>query len=207
MRVVKEAEERKQEILDAAERLFITKGYDHTCTNDILNEVGIARGTLYHHFKSKEEILNAVIARLVKTQAAKSRVIAENKEIPALQRIVLSIMALNMETELGRAIAEQMHKPQNALMHQKSQAVLLAEINPIISGILKEAIREGICATDYPDEMIEMTMVYSNQVFDDLAELSNEERIKKVNGFIYNIERLLCMEEGSMREIIMPIFQ
>ena len=54
MRVVKEAEERKNEILDVAERLFGEKGFDNTSTNDILEEIGIARGTLYYHFKSKE---------------------------------------------------------------------------------------------------------------------------------------------------------
>ena len=52
MRVVKEAEERKNEILDVAERLFGTKGFDGTSTGDILNEIGIAWGTLYYHFKS-----------------------------------------------------------------------------------------------------------------------------------------------------------
>ena len=65
MRIVKEAEERKNEILDVAEELFGTYGFDHTSTNDILNRVGIARGTLYYHFKSKEDILDAVIQRIV----------------------------------------------------------------------------------------------------------------------------------------------
>lgn len=50
----KEAEEPKKEILDVAEELFIAKGYDNTSTTDILERVGIARGTLYYHFKSKE---------------------------------------------------------------------------------------------------------------------------------------------------------
>ena len=50
MRVVKEASVRRNEILDAAERLFVTKGFDKTSTNDILEQVGIARGTLYYHF-------------------------------------------------------------------------------------------------------------------------------------------------------------
>ena len=53
MRIVKEANVRKNEILDVAERLFGTKGFDGTSTTDILNEIGIARGTLYYHFKSK----------------------------------------------------------------------------------------------------------------------------------------------------------
>ncbi|MEI3178564.1 MAG: helix-turn-helix domain-containing protein [Lachnospiraceae bacterium] len=64
MRVVKEAEERKNEILDVAERLFGEKGFDNTSTNDILEEIGIARGTLYYHFKSKEDILDAMIERM-----------------------------------------------------------------------------------------------------------------------------------------------
>ena len=82
MRVVKEAEERRNEILDVAEKLFGTKGFDQTSTNDILNEIGIARGTLYYHFKSKEEILDAMIERIDKQLVAKAKMIAGNKEIP-----------------------------------------------------------------------------------------------------------------------------
>ena len=63
MRIVKEPEERREEILDAAEKLFAAKGFDSTSTGDILDAVGIARGTLYYHFKSKEEILDGVIQR------------------------------------------------------------------------------------------------------------------------------------------------
>ena len=64
MRIVKEAQERKNEILDVAGRLFAQKGYDSTSTNDILEEIGIARGTLYYHFKSKEDILDAMFDRM-----------------------------------------------------------------------------------------------------------------------------------------------
>ena len=60
MRVVKDAEERRNEILDVAERLFCAKGFDNASTNDILKEIGIARGTLYYHFKSKEDILDLI---------------------------------------------------------------------------------------------------------------------------------------------------
>lgn len=63
MRIVKEAEIRRNEILDAAEELFGQKGFDGTSTGDILGKVGIARGTLYYHFKSKEDIMDALIER------------------------------------------------------------------------------------------------------------------------------------------------
>ena len=66
MRIVKEAAERKNEILDAAEELFAARGYEATSTGDILDRVGIARGTLYYHFRSKEEILDALTERITR---------------------------------------------------------------------------------------------------------------------------------------------
>ena len=206
MRIVKEAEERRNEILDVAERLFGTKGFDGTSTTDILNEIGIARGTLYYHFKSKEDILDAMIERMTGSLVAKASEIVENKDVPVLQRLTLMMMALNVNNDLGHEIMEQIHKPQNALMHQKMQERLLAGVNPIVTSLIEEGIAQGICQTDYPAEVAEMTLLYSNTVFDALAPLGAEERQRKIAAFIYNLERLLGMEEGSLREAILPIF-
>ncbi|MDO4482297.1 MAG: helix-turn-helix domain-containing protein, partial [Bacillota bacterium] len=134
MRVVKEAEERKEEILDAAERLFEAKGFDNTSTGDILDAVGIARGTLYYHFKSKEDILDGVIQRITDQLIRRAGETAGNKELPVLERMTKTIQSLNLETRLGDEIMEQVHRPQNALMHQKLQTTLLEGINPIMSG-------------------------------------------------------------------------
>ena len=206
MRIVKEANVRKNEILDVAERLFGTKGFDGTSTTDMLNEIGIARGTLYYHFKSKEDILDAMIERMTGSLVAKASEIVENKDVPVLQRLTLMMMALNVNNDLGHEIMEQIHKPQNALMHQKMQERLLAGVNPIVTSLIEEGIAQGICQTDYPAEVAEMTLLYSNTVFDDLAPLGAEERQRKIAAFIYNLERLLGMEEGSLREAILPIF-
>ena len=206
MRIVKEAEERRNEILDVAERLFGTKGFDGTSTTDILNEIGIARGTLYYHFKSKEDILDAMIERLTGGLVAKANEIAGKTGVPVLQRMTLMMMALNVKNDLGHEIMEQIHKPQNALMHQKMQERLLAGVNPIITSLIEEGIAQGICQTDYLAEVAEMTLLYSNTVFDDLAGYSGEERQRKIAAFIYNLERLLGMERDSLREAVLPIF-
>ncbi len=207
MRIVKEAEERRNEILDVAERLFVTKGFDQTSITDILNEIGIARGTLYYHFNSKEDILDAIISRITKKLVAQAEAIAGQKEIPVLQRLTLMMKALNVNDDLGHEIMEQVHKPQNALMHQKMQGELLASVNPLITSLIKEGIARGICQTEYPAEVVEMTLLYSNTVFDDLAEHSEEERNRKIAAFIYNLERLLGMEQGSMQAAVLPIFE
>lgn len=208
MRIVKEAEERKNEILDAAERLFGTKGYDHTSTGDILNEIGIARGTLYYHFKSKEEILDAMVERMTGRLIEKAKMIAAKKEIPVLQRLTVMICALNVnDAGIGRELLEQVHKPQNALMHRKMEKSLSAGIHPLLTELVKEGIAQGICQTEYPEEAVEMTFLYASTVFDDLAEHSEEEKKRKIAAFIYHLERLLHMEQGSMKEVMLPIFQ
>lgn len=207
MRVVREANVRKNEILDAAERLFGAKGFDGTSTTDILDEVGIARGTLYYHFKSKEDILDAMIERMTGSLVAKASELAARKDVPVLQRLTSMMLALNVSNGLGHEILEQVHKPQNALMHQKMQERLLAGVNPIITSLIEEGIVQGICQTDHPAEAAEMTMLYSSTVFDDLAGYSEEERQRKIAAFIYNLERLLGMERNSLREAILPIFQ
>ena len=206
MRVVKEAEERRNEILDVAERLFGTKGFDHTSTNDILNEIGIARGTLYYHFKSKEDILDAMIERITRQLTAKAKAIAENKEIPILQRLTMTVMALNLDNDLGHEVMKQVHRAQNALMHQKMRENLLTEVNPVITGLIKEGIQQGMFQTDYPEEVVEMVMLYASVSFDALAEDTDGKRQRKVMAFICNLERLLGMKSGSLQEVMMPVF-
>ncbi|MBO4376633.1 MAG: TetR/AcrR family transcriptional regulator [Lachnospiraceae bacterium] len=206
MRIVKEAEERRNEILDVAEKLFIEKGFDAASTNDILAVIGIARGTLYYHFKSKEEILDAIIERIVDRTVGKAKDIASDKSIPTLKRLTMALMALNLDDGNSRFVIDEIHKPQNALMHQKSQEMIALKINPIITGIVKDGIKEGLFNTDYPEEAVEMAMLYSGITFDGLNEMETEERIKKITGFVYNTERLLGAKKGLLMKPIMQLF-
>lgn len=207
MRIVKEAEERRNEILDVAERLFVSKGFDQTSTNDILHEIGIARGTLYYHFKSKEDILDAMIDRITEQLIKKAEGIFCQKEVPVLQRFPMMIQALHVDSPIGNEIMELVHKPQNALMHQKMQEKQLCKVTFLLVELIKEGMEQGIFQTDYPTEAVEMALLYSNTVFDAFAEYSEEVRGRKTEAFIYNLERLLGMESGGMQASILPVFQ
>lgn len=206
MRIVKEAQERKNEILDVAERLFCSKGFDNTSTNDILNEIGIARGTLYYHFKSKEDILDAMIERLTNQIVAKAATIALDDSIPVLERLTRTILSLNVDNELGDMIMEQVHRPQNALLHQKLENRLLGQVNKLITSIAEDGIRQGIMHTEYPAEAVEMIMTYSYIAFDSMNEYTKEEELRKIMGFVYHSERVLGMEKGSLLEAMKPLF-
>lgn len=206
MRVVKEAEERKNEILDVAEVLFASKGYDNTSTNDILKEVNIARGTLYYHFKSKEDILDAIISRMETALIGRAKAVASDKSIPVLERMTMAIQALNVDSNIGSEVLAQVHKPQNALMHQKMQESLIKGVVPIITELCIEGVEAGILNTEYPAQAVEMIMIYSSVAFDDRVGLSPDELKLKVAGFIANTERILGAKPGSMSEAILKLF-
>ena len=206
MRIVKEAAERRNEILDVAERLFCTKGYDQTSTNDILSEIGIARGTLYYHFSSKEDILDAMIDRILDEIVRRASRIALDESVPVLERMTQTILASNVDTKIGDMILEQMHKPQNALMHAKIQERLLKQLIPLFTKLIEDGISQGLMQTDDPEDTIEMLLLYSNTVFDDAIAYSEKEKKKKVLAFISNTELLLHMEKGSLLEAMLPMF-
>ncbi len=207
MRVVKEAIERRNEILDAAEELFVTKGYDKTSTNDILDRVGIARGTLYYHFKSKEDILNAMIERINDSLIAKAKMIAADTSVPVIDRLVMTIASLNVETDIGHEIIGEVHKPQNALMHQKMQENLTSRIVSVLLELAEEGVRQGLFNIKYPAETIEMLVLYSNIAFDDYHEKNSPSMEKKIAAFLYNTEKLLGAREGSLQKVMRKLFQ
>ena len=206
MRIVKTAEERKNEILDVAEQLFAEKGFDNASTNDIINRIGIARGTLYHHFGSKEEILDAIVERMTHEKIAQASAIIADRGCPLLERLTKSMLALNVDSEAGTEVLEQMHRPQNALLHQKMQERVIGGVVPLVARLVEEGNGTGLFNTKYPTDAAEMIVIYSNIAFDELAGLSPAEMKKKSRAFIYHTERILGAKEGSLSRAIMKIF-
>ena len=199
----KEAEERKNEILDVADELFGKKGFDRTSTNDILEKVGIARGTLYHHFKSKEDIMDALIERYSDRPLGAAQEVAADKTIPLVDRIIRVVMSMNLNSGSSEEIMEHIHRPQNALMHQKIQKMIINGLTPILADIICEGIDQGVFNTPYPYECMEMVVTYANIIFDDdMGQMTNEERATRIQAFIFNVERLLDVERGSLMSVI-----
>lgn len=64
------ASETRRQIVEVADRLFYENGYEATSFADIARDVGLSRGNFYYHFKTKDEILDAVIERRAATVRA-----------------------------------------------------------------------------------------------------------------------------------------
>ena len=196
MAIVKSAEERREEILDAARALFWEKGYDSTSVTDIMKAVGIAKGTLYYHFASKEEIMNAIIERVTNNMVTVAEGIAKTTSIPVCQRIFLALTSFDLREKDGDEILEHIHKPQNALLHQKQMEACIEKMTPILASIIKEGITEGIFYTEYPEESIEMILVYSLVMFEDMESMEPSRIQRRIQAFVANLCKIFGAKES-----------
>ncbi|KAA2390687.1 MULTISPECIES: TetR/AcrR family transcriptional regulator [Bacillus cereus group] len=208
MRIIKEYEERRKEILETAERLFLTKGYTKTTVNDILKEIGIAKGTFYHYFKSKEEVMDEIIMRVIKEDVAKAKVIVSNPNIPVLEKLFRVLMEQSPKSgDIKDKMIEQFHQPNNAEMHQKSLVQSIIHLSPVLTEILEQGIEEGIFSTSYPQETIELLLSSAQVIFDDgLFQWKPEEMMRRVKAYIKMMEVSVGAKEGSfnyMLEVLM----
>ncbi|MEC2764882.1 TetR/AcrR family transcriptional regulator, partial [Bacillus cereus] len=204
----KEYEERRKEILETAERLFLTKGYTKTTVNDILKEIGIAKGTFYHYFKSKEEVMDEIIMRIIKEDVTKAKRIVSNPDIPVLDKLFKILMEQSPKSgDVKEKMIEQFHQPNNAEMHQKSLVQSIIHLSPVLTEVLEQGIEEGIFSTPYPQETIELLLSSAQVIFDDgLFQWKPEEMMRRAKAYIKMMEVSVGAKEGSfdyMIEVLM----
>jgi len=208
MRTSKKRDVRLNEILDAAELLFIAKGYEQTTVNDILAKVGIGKGTFYHYFKSKEEVMDAVIDRVVESLKAAAIAIADDTKLNAQQKVVQIILSLNISESSNGKMIEELHQPSNALMHQKSIVETILAISPILTDVVRQGIAEGLYSTPYPRESIEFLIAANQFIFDNgIFHWTPEEILEKGRAFAHIIELVLGAAEGSFDFILTLLSQ
>ena len=109
-------EETKNLIIDTASKLFIENGYEHTSIQDIIEHLGgLSKGAIYHHFKSKEEIMMAVAEKLYSNSSAKMYKIRERKDLNGRQKLEevfrISIFAMEQKNMFSAA-PDMMKNPQ-----------------------------------------------------------------------------------------------
>lgn len=203
MRIIKEHDERKKEILDTSERLFIMQGYDKTTINDILKEIGIAKGTFYHYFKSKEEVMDAMITRIIDRDEEEAIAIAQQKDISALDRIIMILLAQSpKENETKEKMLNEFEHPNNALMQQRSLAQSVRRIAPILGEVVAEGNNEGVFHTSYPQEAIEFLIIGIQVLLDDtMFTWTPEELTKKIEAMLQVMERVLGAKKGSLDKL------
>lgn len=188
---MKKGEKRRQELLKIAYELFITRGYENTSVDEIIDKAQIAKGTYYYYFPSKEQMLEEVIEMMIDAEAEMARHIMETT-IPVPQKIVGIITSLKPLDE-EQPIKDALHQPENILMHQKVRKKLIEMAMPLLVEVVEEGIREGIFDCDKIAERVKMLLILSDGTFNE-----GTFRESDISVFIDISEKLLGAQRGTM---------
>lgn len=189
---------RRLEIIMTAHRLFITKGYDETSVDEIIAEMGIAKGTFYYHFKSKEELLESVIDMMINSETEKAKMIA-TADVPATQKIVGIISSLRPSQE-EIPIGEVVNQKENIVMHEKVGRRIIEVAVPMLADVVREGINQGIFDCEYIEERVKTILILSRNLFDE-----GRYTVGDIEVFIDTVEKMLGAKKGTLgfiRELI-----
>lgn len=201
MRIVKEHEERRNEILDTAEKLFAEKGYENCAVNEILNQIGIAKGTFYHYFKSKEELLDAIIERTSNELVARASQVAEDKNLSPEDKLLYVFLSVKVSDPDDEKIIEEIHKSENALMHQKSLASMINGLTPVLVKVIEEGNAKGVFACEYPEQYMQIFICSASVLFDDgIFELEESKQEAMFLAMFTMMEQMLGVKKGTIIE-------
>lgn len=188
---MKKGERRKQDLLNIAYRMFIEKGYENTSVDDIIIEAGIAKGTYYYYFESKEATLEAVIEMMIEKAENIAKAALMNP-VPIPQKLASVVYAFQPNKD-EIVITDVLERKENIVMHDKIGKKIVEVAVPILSDIVREGIAQGIFACTNVEERVKMLLIMSQNMLD-YGAYSN----KDIEVYVDMLEKSLGAKEGTM---------
>jgi len=159
-------EETVKKILDASAKLFLEKGFEQTTILDIVDNLGgLTRGAFYHHFKSKEEVLEALVEKLFGDSNPFERVMRDDNGLNGLDKVKM-IMKYSVErqfsdserTILSNAYLSLLSNPRFLAVQVKDTQEVSCKIEPMIA----EGMADGSIKPGNPKFLAELFMLLIN---------------------------------------------
>ncbi|MCM1371063.1 MAG: TetR/AcrR family transcriptional regulator [Clostridium sp.] len=191
-------EVRKKELIKIAYELFVTKGYENTSVDEIIAKAGIAKGTYYYHFESKEQMLEEVINVMVNEEVDMAKEVL-NMPISIPEKLVGVITSLRPKID-EEEIKNALNKKENIVMHEKINNRIIEEAIPLLERIVNEGIENNMFNCNHIKERLKMLLIMSNELFDD-----DDLNINEVEVFIDTTEKMLGAKQGTLQFIKMLI--
>ena len=191
----KHPEQTQERIIDASIKLFIEKGYEQTTIQDILDALKLSKGGLYHHFKSKEEILEAVKHKRAQCAADMLHDLIENtKAANAKEKLKKILYQWSVSTQthsFDTVLTSQSNNP-HFVMGALKNAV--NQDAPIISKLIEEGITDGSIQTTEPAFCAEIFLLLLNFWTSPVLFTRNINDTKKRLYYLQSVMRLLGLD-------------
>lgn len=130
-----------------AQEFFYSRGYERTSIQDIIDEVDIAKGTFYHYFRSKTDLLDSVVSRMF--SAAMSGIIREIQtsqrgSIDKFRKLFRSIALWKVQNrDLFRELITVLYRDENIVLRHRMMTHSIALLIPVLTDIISDGIEEG----------------------------------------------------------------
>lgn len=185
-------EETRNLIIDTAAKLFVEKGYDNTSIQDIIDNLGgLSKGAIYHHFKSKEEIMNAASDKFFEGADHRMDDICKRTDLTGREKIkqMTYTSFFDPAQELFFTAAPDILNNPKLLSLYMYQ--LQKEVPDFIEPIIREGIADGSIQTDYPRELAEVFMLLGNIWLNPMVyQCSPEQTIQKMKFYQHILKQL-----------------
>ena len=200
-RIAQDPEVRRREILDAAEKLFEQKGFQRTTISDIAQAMNVAQGMLYYYFKSKEELLGALVHRQGVV------VMAETKQKPDFasgtpqQKIGMMMSALLSsacahDSVLLRALFDE----RNAHIRDRVNRQIEQSISECLKEIIEEGVQDGSFQVVDTEAVLNFILKFGEVMIEAMqAKLSRQQVVVRLRLAEQLLETLLGLKPKTMR--------
>lgn len=205
------AEETKDRIVETAQHLFFTAGYQRTSVAQIIGAVEIAKGTFYHHFQSKTELLDEIVLRFTRDVLAALEPILEDRSLNALEKLrrylVRGFAWKVHDRERFFALLNALYTDDNLLLRKKMAERSIRMVAPILARIVRQGVEEGVFDTPIPDRAGELALRLSNALGEEAAWLFRRlprepEVVREIDAVFadveYGMERLIGAPAGTI---------
>ena len=151
-RVTKDPDERREELMDNAESLFYHKGFEKTSVSEIVKKTQVAQGTFYYYFKTKEDILTAVVARMVGRMVG--GVLAEFEKTPlnAIQKLKVVIQTMLTYDQQETLFVNELYRMKYWSLLDAMWREYKAEFTPLLLKVCQQGVQEGTMHMAYPEQ-------------------------------------------------------
>ena len=180
-----------EKILEAAQRLFLEKGYEHTTIQDIVDELGgLTKGAVYHHFKSKEDIICALSDKLF-AENNPFAAVKQRKDLNALQKMREAVKLNQQNTQEKQLNIEALPLLENPRILVEMIQSNHQQLTPLWQDLLEEGIADGSIQTEYPKEMAELIPLLGDVwLYPNLFPATEEELVHRFFFFKEMLEKM-----------------
>ncbi|MDR3686564.1 MAG: TetR/AcrR family transcriptional regulator [Coriobacteriia bacterium] len=141
---------RRTELASAASRVFAEHGVSNTSVSDIVKAAGVAQGTFYLYFDSKDDVVLAVVEQLVDRMASAIEAASAAGNASAVERMLgLGDVLSSFERDPGAdELIDLLHHADNRALHDRLAENLVPRLIPLVEAIVEQGVVEGSFRVD-----------------------------------------------------------